>query len=69
MGLFDGLQNLLGDVTGSAGDLVNNIKDSVPVDGVVDSVTSVTDSLSESAQGLQDTGNAAVEDIKNNLGL
>ncbi len=73
MGLFDSIQNLIGGasdaVQGSLGDAVGGITDNPIVQDLQDQATTITDGATDAVTSATEQGQAAVEDITNNLGL
>lgn len=73
MGLFDSIQNLLGGASdlaqGSIGDVAGGITDNPIVQDLQDQTTALTDGAAEAATSVNEQGQAAVEDVTNNLGL
>lgn len=73
MGIFDSLQNLISGVTnsvqGSAGDLLGGITDNPVLQDVQDQVTNVTDTATDGVTSATEQGQAAIDDITQNIGL
>lgn len=76
MGLFDFVQNILGGANGSISDVVGGLADIPGLDGIQEQVTGVTDTVTSVTEGATDaiapvveTGQTAVEDVTQKLGL
>lgn len=73
MGLFDSIQNIVGDATnaaqGSIGDAVGDIIDTPVVQDLQDQATTLTDGATNTVAEATEQGQTIIEDITSNLGL
>lgn len=73
MGLFDTIQNIIGDVTGGlqgpVDDIVGGITENPVVQDVQEHVTTATDGAAEAVTPIVEQGQTIVDDITQKLGL
>lgn len=71
MGIFDSIQNIIGDISNSASETVGGLSDAVTdnqiIQGVQDQVTGVTENAGETISGAQDQITGVADDINNKL--
>ncbi len=69
MGLFDSIQNIMSDVTGSIGDAAGGIADNQAVQDLQDQATSISDGATGAVDTAIEQGQTIIDDVTNNLGL